>query len=376
MKTLILFILSVLIAYPAYSQHASHGILLSDKDEVLIQDGDNAPIKWGVNSAIQLDVYTSSQIGEIVTFYSEIDSLSFLVHPDSIYNFVILLEGRDSAYSQVRYKPSYLDVLKTGDRYSTNTDEKIAFTYQDSSTVALRELREKYNLDSIAGSGNEFARMINVLYWVHNLVPHDGQNENPAVKNAADLIDVCEKNDRGLNCRGLSTVLNECYLAMGFKARIVTCMPKDSVFQDCHVINVVYSNLAGKWIWMDPTNASYVMNSSGELLGPADVRQLLIDDEQLLINPDANWNHKQSTEIEYYLYYYMSKNLYRLQSPLRSEYDYETNGRGKLMEYVELLPVDGYNQTPTVTSEHYEGSGITIKTYKTNNSTQFWAAPN
>lgn len=376
MKTFLLFILSVLITYPTYSQSASHGVLLSTKDVVLIRNGNDAPAEWGVNSAIKLDVYKSNKIGEIVTFYSDIDSLSFLVHLDSVYNFVILQEGVDSAYTQVRYSPSYLDILKTGDQYNVGTDEQIEFTYQDSSNVALRELRQKYNLDSIAGSGNEFAMMINILYWVHNLVPHDGMNENPAVKNAVDLIEVCEKDDRGLNCRGLSTVLNECYLAMGFKARTVTCMPKDSVFQDCHVINVVYSNLAGKWIWMDPTNASYVMNSSGELLGPQDVRQLLIDDEQLLINPDANWNNKQSTEIGYYLYYYMSKNLYRLQSPLRSEYDYETNGRGKLMEYVELIPVDGYNQTPRTTSKYYEGSEITVKKYKTNNSKLFWAAPN
>lgn len=376
MKISVLFILSVLITYSAYSQSASHGILLSNKDEVSIQDGDNAPTKWGVDPAIQLDVYASNQIGEIVTFYSDIDSLSFLIHPDSVYNFIILKEGVDSAYTQVRYQPSYLDILKTGDKYNTGTDEKIAFTYQDSSNVALKELRKKYNLDSIAGSGNEFAKMINLLYWLHNLVPHDGQNENPVVKNAVDLIEVCEKDDRGLNCRGLSTILNECYLAMGFKSRIVTCMPKDAVFQDCHVINVVYSNLASKWLWLDPTNASYVMNSSGEMLGPADVRQLLIDDEQLLINPDANWNNKESTEIEFYLYYYMSKNLYRLKSPLRSEYNYETNARGKLMEYVELLPVDGYNQTPKVTAVRNEGSGTTTKTYKTNNAELFWAAPN
>ena len=176
MRIFVLFMLSVLITYPAYSQTASHGILLSNKDEVSIQDGDNAPTKWGVNPEIQLDTYMSNQIGKIVTFYSDIDSLSFLIHPDSVYNFIILLEGVDSAYSQVRYKPSYLDILKTGDTYNTGTDEKIAFTYQDSSHVALRELRKKYNLDSIAGSGNEFARMINILYWVHNLVPHDGNH--------------------------------------------------------------------------------------------------------------------------------------------------------------------------------------------------------
>ena len=63
-----------------------------------------------------------------------------------------------------------------------------------------------------------------------------------------------------------------------------------------------------------------------------------------------------------------------MKSPLRSEYNYETDDRGKLMEYVELLPLDGYNQTPKVNSRRNAGS--TVKIYKTNNAELFWAAPN
>ena len=52
-------------------------------------------------------------------------------------------------------------------------------------------------------------------------------------------------------------LLNECYLAMGFKSRYVTCFPKVYI-NDCHVINSVYSNTLHKWIWMDPTFAAFM----------------------------------------------------------------------------------------------------------------------
>lgn len=37
----------------------------------------------------------------------------------------------------------------------------------------LVQLRKHFNLDSIAGSGDEISKIKNLLYWVHNIVPHD-----------------------------------------------------------------------------------------------------------------------------------------------------------------------------------------------------------
>jgi hypothetical protein len=132
-------------------------------------------------------------------------------------------------------------------------------------------------------------------------------HDNPIVKNAMNMITECRRDKKGLNCRGLATVLNECYLSMGFKSRFVTCMPRDSVFTDCHVINMVWSNDLKKWLWMDPTNDAYVMNEQGQLLGIAEVRERLINGKPLILNPDANWNHKSSAVKEEYLCNYMAK---------------------------------------------------------------------
>jgi hypothetical protein len=230
-------------------------------------------------------------------------------------------------------------------------------------------LRKGFNLDSIAGQGNDVLQILNLMHWVHDLVPHDGMNGNPEVKNAMSFLEVCKKDNRGLNCRGLALVLNECYLAMGIKSRIVTCYPKDilKIDPDCHVINSVYSESLKKWLWIDPTFNAYVMNEKGEMLSIEEVRERLITNKTLILNPDANWNNKSTQTKENYLENYMAKNLYMLECPATSEYNMETHREGKTISYIKLLPVDYDNQKPD--KEESEGK---ITVYKTNNPNVFW----
>ncbi|MFK8102977.1 MAG: transglutaminase-like domain-containing protein [Saprospiraceae bacterium] len=375
-KTLLIVVVLTLMTLNVQSQ-STLPVIHSNVEIIDIRNGSELSRgAWTLAPEVKPDVYTSGKRGEWVTFYTDVDSIRYKIHPDSVFNFVILLNGKDSALTQIKYKPTYLDVLKGAVAY--NQREQIAipsFYYQDSSDLRLKVLRKEFKLDSIAGGGNEVSRILNLMHWIHDLVPHDGNSENPVVKNAMSLIKECKQGDRGLNCRGLSTVLNECYLALGIKSRFVTCMPKDSVFNDCHVINMVFSKDLDKWIWIDPTNDAYVMDEKGELLGLAEVREKLIKGEMLILNPDANWNHKASTVKEYYLFNYMAKNSYRFSCPLRSEHDFETNQKGKVRAYVELIPMDGYCQKPKISEKTYKQSGVTFKTYKTNNPNQFWIKP-
>ena len=115
---------------------------------------------------------------------------------------------------------------------------------------------------------------------------------------------------------------------MGFKSRYVTCLPKKYV-DDCHVINMVYSNTLDKWLWMDPTFNAYVMDENGTLLGISEVRERLINGDFLQINEDANWNNKKRETKEHYLDYYMAKNLYKMECVLHSGYNTETQITGK-----------------------------------------------
>ncbi|MGZ4038340.1 MAG: transglutaminase-like domain-containing protein, partial [Bacteroidia bacterium] len=279
---------------------------------------------------------------------------------------------------QVRAVGDHLYILCRAEQYNTADNRPLPkFTYQAAGDPNLTALRKAFNLDSVAGTGSEVSQILNLLHWIHNLVPHNGSMENPAVKNAMSMIAVCKKEKRGLNCRGLATVLNECYLSLGIKSRFITCMPKDSlgVDNDCHVINMVYAPSLKKWLWIDPTFDAYVMNENGDLLSIEEVRERIIKNRPMILNPDANWNHQSSQTKEHYLMDYMAKNLYKLSCAVSSEYDTETNAANKTISYIDLLPLDYYMQKPDKTEHVGKTTGTTHVTYNTNNPVLFWQIP-
>ena len=318
---------------------------------------------WTISPEIKPDVHLTES--KKITFYTDIDSITANISPkDSVFNFVILLNGKDSALTQIKYQKSKLSILKTAAKYDNNDKSYLPnFSYQSSDNPNLVKIRKELKLDSIAGTGSELSKILNLMHWLHYLIPHDGMNANPEVMNALNMIAVCKKEGRGLNCRGLAIVLNECYLSLGIKSRYVTCLPKDTADPDCHVINMVYSNDLEKWIWIDPSFDAYVMNEKGDLLGIEEVRERLINGKTLILSPDANWNRQQSQTKELYLESYMAKNLYKLETPLVSEYNTESFEKGKIINYVQLIStVDS-----PIKSNHL--------VYFTHNPTLFWAKP-
>jgi hypothetical protein len=302
--------------------------------------------------------------------YTHITHDEDLVSIRNTQRFLALLAG-------VRAVGDYPYILEKAARYDGNDHRVLpAFHYASAQDSNLIALRKGLNLDSIAGGGSDVNKVIRLLHWMHDLIPHDGNHENPAVRNAMDLVAVCKRDHRGLNCRGLAIALNECYLALGYRSRYVTCMPKDSLGTDpdCHVINMVFVPSLKKWIWIDPTNDVYVMNEKGELLGIEEVRQRLVMHQALIVNPDANWNHRSAVTKEDYLGNYMSKNLYRLICSVNSAYNIETYEPGKEYTYIQLLPLDYFKQKPDKAVNDWGKNGHSI-TYNTNNPALFWAVP-
>ncbi|SDS86603.1 Transglutaminase-like superfamily protein [Mucilaginibacter mallensis] len=275
------------------------------------------------------------------------------------------------ALQQLHDKFDYGYILKQAGPYTNSTAALPAFTYQSSSAPELVELKTKFNLDSVSGNGDEISRMKNLLHWVHNEIRHDGNSGNPKSKNAADLIAVCKKENRGVNCRMMATTLRDVYQAEGFQARIVTCMPKDTNDFDCHVINVVWSKTLNKWLWMDPTFNAYVSDSKGNLLNIEEVRERLVKgSDDLVLNDDANWNNKEKETKDYYLGYYMSKNLYWIKCSAKSEWDLETRKPGMAsIEYINLYPG---NYTTIFQPKKANGDMVE---YAANNPVYFWQKP-
>lgn len=384
MKKLIISSLSVLTMFVSCNIQTSNKENTASKELPLIKanstqvdiknDNNLEKNAWRIVPEANPDVYKTSS--KKVTFYTDIDSITFNIKPNEQYDFVILLNGKDSANTRIVWEPSKLDILKKAEAYKYSDNRFIPkFTYQSQDNPNLIETRKNLKLDSIAGNGSELSKIFNLLHWVHNVVKHDGNSYNPQNKNAIDLINVCKTENRGVNCRMMATILNECYLSMGIKSRFITCLPKDRKDPDCHVINMVYSNDLDKWIWIDPTFDAYVMDDKGNLLGIQEVRERLIKGQPLVLNADANWNRTSLQTKEHYLEYYMAKNLYRVETPLVSEYNTETWEKGKEVTYVELFPLDDIEQTPQKKEETSDKTGTKFINYKTNNPDIFWAKP-
>ncbi len=93
-----------------------------------------------------------------------------------------------------RLTGDYMYILKKASAYNQSDKRELpAFTYQSADNPNLAALRKSLNLDSIAGTGNEVSQILNLMHWIHNLIPHDGNHENPTAKNAMSMIAVCKK---------------------------------------------------------------------------------------------------------------------------------------------------------------------------------------
>ena len=275
---------------------------------------------------------------------------------------VALKKAMDYAWNLGDEVKSDLEILKESPAYRRDSIQKHEFVYAQPSDTLLRLSQERFNLDSIAGNGDDISRIKNLLYWVHNNIPHDGSNGlAPGARNLRNTYDCSKRDSCGYNCRALAICLTEALLAEGIPARYITCESKKwDTDNDCHVICVAWSESLGKWIWVDPTFAAYVTDENGLLLHPGEVRYRLQNDLPLILNEDANWNNRSKEDKEYYLDKYMAKNLYIMSANTLNQAEPEgetTHNKGKV---VAIVPV---------------GSNYTNAHIVTTDDEWFWQAP-
>ena len=243
------------------------------------------------------------------------------------------------ALQRLKETTDYLYILQHAPEYTRTqpADSLPRIVYAQADEPDLKRVRDYFRLDSVAVAGDELATIKRILTYIHNKIRHDGQNGNPTDGyNSINFAEACKDGSRGLNCRGLATVLNECYLSMGIPSRVITCMPKTYI-NDCHVINAVYSSTLGKWLWIDPTNNAWVTDDQGNLLSIQEVRARLRSGQPVRVNEEANWNNERKTTTEAYLYEYMAKNLFYLESWTRYGFNTERD-RENPINYIFLQP--------------------------------------
>ena len=259
----------------------------------------------------------------------------------------------------IRGKADFIYILRQAGKYqSPDVKELPSFTYEASTSWNLKEVKNFFNLDAIAGKGDEISKIINLLKWAHDNIRHDGSNYALCEFDAIDIYNYHKSTGKGVNCRHLAIALNEMYLAMGFKSRFVTCIAKDET--DAHVINSVYSTTLKKWLWIDPTMNAYWRDENGNLLSIEEVRERLIVNHTLVLNEDANWNNQNKQTKEGYLDNWMSKYLYWFSCPANFCFNPESRYRDTNQTYINLCPLG------------YEPSSLNAKRVITHDATYFW----
>lgn len=256
-----------------------------------------------------------------------------------------------------------LEILKESPAYAPDSAMNLPFRYAAPNDSLLTLSRNRFNLDSIAGSGDDISRIKNLFYWVHNNIRHDGSNGlAPGPRTLRNTYDSARRDSCGYNCRALAISLAEALLAEGIPARYITCLPKRwDADNDCHVICIAWSDSLGKWVWVDPTFAAFVTDENGLMLHPGEVRYRIQHELPVVLNKDANWNHEGPLSKEEYIDYYMAKNLYILQTNTFNQAEPEGESSHEQGYHVALVP-----------------QGITYPNsdYQTTDEAWFWQAPN
>ncbi len=245
---------------------------------------------------------------------------------------ILLLSSCSTAAGRVE---AYRNKLLRGAVYDPQMTAHIADQVQfscsppaDPDLTALRERIEQdsgLNLDGRyhIDEGDETALIIDLLSYVHHLVPWDGSAPWPeGILSTENILAFAEEQGTGVNCRMKAIILQEAYLSAGFPARIVSCIPMDPNDRDSHVIVSVWAETLDKWVWADPSFNAYVTDRNGTMAGIREVREGLIEGRRFYLNDEAVMR-SQALDPAFYFDYYMTKNLYGFISPLEAAYGYE-----------------------------------------------------
>ena len=236
----------------------------------------------------------------------------------------------------------WMALLKQHATFSVKAREKYAdmqFRYSGMEDENLKKLRETYGLETVAGSGSETERIVNLMKWVNRLTWHHPKPKLPGPYNALHLIEVSKGWKRGISCWMYALILNEVYLSMGFASRLVHLEPASEADKESHFVTSVFAKELGKWIYMDPDMGGYFTDEAGNLLGISEIRRRLIAGQPLLPNRDVKGFTMVLGKGSYA--WYLSKNSFRYTCSQRSEFDQETTSKDKV--YYELIP-DGFEE--------------------------------
>lgn len=174
-------------------------------------------------------------------------------------------------------------------------------------------LREKYDLEKVAGKGGDFPRAKRLLHYLAPRLAHSSWYDNHVPCNALDLLEYSlNKPEQGINCLNKSKILAECCLALGIYARRVSMMPYSPYDFDNHVVTEIYDRNLRKWIMLDPTTDGYFVDETKTPLSLLEMRHNFANDEfvTFVSATEKLTDLQKSAQKNAYFNCYICKNLF------------------------------------------------------------------
>ncbi|GAB6931125.1 hypothetical protein JCM10914A_51080 [Paenibacillus sp. JCM 10914] len=251
----------------------------------------------------------------------------------------------------------YIKLLQLAAYSKDNSDPSCKFSYQSQTDRELATLKNSYQLDTIAGHGDEISQWKNLTQWLNGRHPH-GNVQPPDLCNAVEVLKLSDDSPVTMNCYVLATVLNEMFLSLGYHSRRVHCRSYDAYDLDSHVVTTVYSKTYRKWLFFDPSWNCYVTDDNEMILSLQEFRNRLMNNLPVWVNGNP-------AESEWSTFYkgYMAKNMFWFSCPVDSEFDGQGNSHCVLLPE-HFLPMELTRALPS-----------NMKHIITRNPDHFWIQP-
>ena len=255
----------------------------------------------------------------------------------------------------------YMDTLRASGPYVEDTSSCQIRIIQD--TARAREIRDDFQLDTLyAPESDTWSKALAIGRFVASNIPHDNQWKWPESVNAIGLWEYTKTVAPAFNCRLHSLLSFELFLAAGIDAKYVTCMPEDSLDNDCHVVNEVWLPELGKWAMIDTDNGGNYLSDMNETpLSLIEIRESYLAGRKMMVHP--GFGPGSSKKDSYYAY--MVKNTYWFSCwGELSYYQEDYSVKDVIRDHYYMLVPSGFKPFRV-------GGGNTV----TSDPVPFWAAP-
>ena len=157
--------------------------------------------------------------------------------------------------------------------------EKEGTLTYDFSCPEFHQLKERYDLERVAGKGTDFQRARRLMHAFAPRLAHSSYYDNHIAQNALALLEYSlDKPDQGINCLNKSKILQEMCLALGIYARRVFLMPCSPYDMDNHVVTEIFDRKEKQWIMLDMTTDCWFVEENGKPLSLLQARDRLAQD--------------------------------------------------------------------------------------------------